>query len=369
MGLRLVAGPDRAARLVRARLRARGLRARPTARPGIATLARLYGAGRSSRASSTTPSWPSPGPTSASPASTRRSAGRRATTGRWATIEAEYRRTVALARARDRPRPAARRRARAAAPIALRDPYVDSLSELQVTLLARLRACRPDDPERGAAPAARPADGQRHRRRAPAHRLGALDHGPRTLPPGRPAVGFCGRRHVARRTWADIGAGRGAFTLALADLLGRRPDHRHRPGRRCAARERAGGACPVPAVATRPRWSPTSKDSSLACPSMAWSPPTASITCRGTGRSDVVRALAAICGPAAPFIVVEYDADRGNPGVPHPFSYPSWEPRSRPRASSETHRATTRPGGGAHLPHLGNRQGLHHARACRGADE
>ena len=30
----------------------------------------------------------------------------------------------------------------------LRDPYVDSLSEMQVTLLARLRAREPDDPER-----------------------------------------------------------------------------------------------------------------------------------------------------------------------------------------------------------------------------
>jgi len=32
--------------------------------------------------------------------------------------------------------------------MALRDPYVDSLSEMQVTLLARLRACEPDDPDR-----------------------------------------------------------------------------------------------------------------------------------------------------------------------------------------------------------------------------
>jgi phosphoenolpyruvate carboxylase len=30
----------------------------------------------------------------------------------------------------------------------LRDPYVDSLSEMQVTLLARLRGSGPDDPER-----------------------------------------------------------------------------------------------------------------------------------------------------------------------------------------------------------------------------
>ena len=67
---------------------------------------------------------------------------------RWATIEAEHRRTVAwLARLTGRDQlledePELRRR------IGLRDPYVDSLSALQVMLLARLRACEPADPER-----------------------------------------------------------------------------------------------------------------------------------------------------------------------------------------------------------------------------
>jgi phosphoenolpyruvate carboxylase len=67
---------------------------------------------------------------------------------RWSAIEAEHRRTVAmLGRVTGRERllddePELRRR------IGLRDPYIDSLSELQVTLLARLRACPPDDPER-----------------------------------------------------------------------------------------------------------------------------------------------------------------------------------------------------------------------------
>jgi phosphoenolpyruvate carboxylase len=70
------------------------------------------------------------------------------TSGPWATIEAEYARTVGwLARLTGRDRllerePELRRR------MALRDPYVDSLSEMQVTLLARLRACDPDDPDR-----------------------------------------------------------------------------------------------------------------------------------------------------------------------------------------------------------------------------
>ena len=68
---------------------------------------------------------------------------------RWDAIESEYRRTVALlARVTGRERlldhaPVLQRS------VALRNPYVDSLSELQVRLLARLRALAPDDPERG----------------------------------------------------------------------------------------------------------------------------------------------------------------------------------------------------------------------------
>jgi phosphoenolpyruvate carboxylase len=68
--------------------------------------------------------------------------------GPWATIETEYARTAAwLSRLTGRDRllddqPELRRR------LGLRDPYVDSLSEMQVTLLARLRAAEPADPER-----------------------------------------------------------------------------------------------------------------------------------------------------------------------------------------------------------------------------
>ncbi len=67
---------------------------------------------------------------------------------RWTRIETEHRLTVSwLARVTGREHlladdPELRRR------ISLRDPYVDSLSALQVMLLARLRASPPDDPER-----------------------------------------------------------------------------------------------------------------------------------------------------------------------------------------------------------------------------
>lgn len=67
---------------------------------------------------------------------------------RWATIEAEYHRTVTwLLRVTGRERlldgaPVLQRS------IGLRNPYVDALSEVQVRLLRRLRALAPDDPAR-----------------------------------------------------------------------------------------------------------------------------------------------------------------------------------------------------------------------------
>ena len=69
---------------------------------------------------------------------------------RWSAIESEHRRTVSwLARITGRERlmdgdPELRRR------IVLRDPYVDSLSAMQVMLLARLRSRPDDDPDRAA---------------------------------------------------------------------------------------------------------------------------------------------------------------------------------------------------------------------------
>ncbi len=68
---------------------------------------------------------------------------------RWEAIEAEYHRTVALllrVTGRDHLLDGAPVLQRS---IALRNPYVDALSELQVRLLARFRALPPDDPERG----------------------------------------------------------------------------------------------------------------------------------------------------------------------------------------------------------------------------
>ena len=126
-------------------------------------------------------------------------------------------------------------------------------------------------------------------------------------------------------TWADIGAGEGAFTLALADVLG--------PGARIIAVDRDAGALRANAESMARRFPATglttlvadlerpldlpSLDGLVAANSLHYVP--------RARQSAAVRALAANLRPGSPFIVVEYDADRGNPWVPHPFSIRGWE--------------------------------------------
>jgi SAM-dependent methyltransferase len=126
-------------------------------------------------------------------------------------------------------------------------------------------------------------------------------------------------------TWADIGSGEGAFTLALADILG--------PGTRIIAVDRDAGALRVNAEAMTRRFPATQLttlvadlerpldlpilDGLVAANSLHFVPRARQVA--------AVRSLAAHLRPGAPFIVVEYDADRGNPWVPHPFSMRGWE--------------------------------------------
>lgn len=125
-------------------------------------------------------------------------------------------------------------------------------------------------------------------------------------------------------TWADIGAGTGAFTLALADLL--------EDGSRIVAVDRDAGVLRQNARAVTSRFPgielitlvadldgpldlPT-LDGLVAANSLHFVPP--------DRRIAVIAALARRLRPGAPFVVVEYDADRGNPWVSHPFSSRRW---------------------------------------------
>jgi SAM-dependent methyltransferase len=126
-------------------------------------------------------------------------------------------------------------------------------------------------------------------------------------------------------TWADIGAGEGAFTLALADLLG--------AGGRIVAVDRDRPALARNAEAVRTRFPVVALETLVADFQRPLALPTldglvAANSLHFVGRKEqvaVVAALATHLAPQGRFVVVEYDADRGNPWVPHPFSYGSWE--------------------------------------------
>jgi SAM-dependent methyltransferase len=126
-------------------------------------------------------------------------------------------------------------------------------------------------------------------------------------------------------TWADIGAGEGAFTLALADLLG--------PGGRIVAVDRDGRALRENGVSVRSRFPGVGivtlvadLTGPLTLPRLDGLVAANSLHFVARDRQvAVVAALAAHLVPGGRFVVVEYDADRGNPWVPHPFTYSTWE--------------------------------------------
>jgi SAM-dependent methyltransferase len=126
-------------------------------------------------------------------------------------------------------------------------------------------------------------------------------------------------------TWADIGAGGGAFTLALAELIG--------PGGRIVAVDRDDRALRENAEAMAARFPGVELTTVVAdltgplgeVPVLDGLVAANSLHFVSRDRQvATVRSLATHLRPGGRFLVVEYDADRGNPWVPHPFSSASW---------------------------------------------
>ena len=123
--------------------------------------------------------------------------------------------------------------------------------------------------------------------------------------------------------WADLGSGEGAFTLALADLLG--PGGSivsvDRDRRALLAQERALRAS-FPRVALAPIVADFGRPIEL--------PPLDGVVMANSlhfsrDRLAVLRLVRGYLRPAGRLVLVEYDADHGNPWVPYPLSYATWE--------------------------------------------
>jgi ubiquinone/menaquinone biosynthesis C-methylase UbiE len=132
----------------------------------------------------------------------------------------------------------------------------------------------------------------------------------------RPGVEGAGTR------WLELGAGDGAFTLALADLLG--------PGGDIVALDRDDGALRRLAGELPQRFPGVPLETRLgdfrdALPDGPFDGLLAANSLHFvTDPAAVLRRAAGHLAPGGRVIVVEYDADRGNPWVPHPFAFASW---------------------------------------------
>jgi SAM-dependent methyltransferase len=136
--------------------------------------------------------------------------------------------------------------------------------------------------------------------------------------------------------WADLGSGSGAFTLALADLLG--------PGGRIVSVDRDAGALREQAMAMAARFPGTAlrqvvTDFTGDLAAHITTPLDGIVMANSlhfqADHVAVMRHVAALLRPGGRLVLVEYDADRGNPWVPHPLSFERWRRGARDAGITE----------------------------------
>ena len=142
-------------------------------------------------------------------------------------------------------------------------------------------------------------------------------------------------------TWADLGAGEGAFTLALADLLG--------PGAQIYAVDQNKRALEEQARAMRARFPEVAVEYINADFTRPLTlPPLDGLLLANSlhyvrQKGPLLDQLRAYLRSGGRLILVEYNADRGNPWVPYPLSYPTWEKLAREHGFQQTRLLATVP--------------------------
>src|SRR5439155_2367485 len=141
--------------------------------------------------------------------------------------------------------------------------------------------------------------------------------------------------------WGDLGSGSGAFTLALADLIG--------PSGHIYSVDKDRGALREQERAMRSRFSGTTVHYLTADFTQRLDlPPLYGIVMANSlhyvrKKDPVLQLVRSYLKPGGRLLIVEYNADRGNMWVPYPFSYPTWESMARQNGFSSTQLLATRP--------------------------
>jgi len=142
-------------------------------------------------------------------------------------------------------------------------------------------------------------------------------------------------------TWADLGAGTGAFTLALAELVGPTGEVIAVDRDRGALRElersaRRGGATvrTMSADFTKPIGL-SLLDGIVMANSLHF--------VKDKDKVAVLALVRAMLKPSGRLLLVEYDGDRGNTWVPHPMSFETWRALADANGFAETRKLASVP--------------------------
>jgi tRNA A58 N-methylase Trm61 len=143
--------------------------------------------------------------------------------------------------------------------------------------------------------------------------------------------------------WADFGSGTGAFTLALADLIGPtgviysiEQDRSALAQQERSLRERFPNSIVHyrPADFTQPiRDSVPTLDGIVMANSLHFH----------RRPEPIVQLLKSYLQPQGRFIIVEYNIEQGNSAVPYPVSFPQWEKLAARCGFTDTRLLMTRP--------------------------
>ena len=141
--------------------------------------------------------------------------------------------------------------------------------------------------------------------------------------------------------WADFGAGTGAFTLALADILG--------PGAQIYAIDKDVAALRTNERSIRDRFPETSAHYRSADFTQPLDlPPLDGIVMANSlhfqrHQGAVVSSVRSYLRPSGRLLIVEYNITRGNFAVPHPVPFSKWQDLARQAGFTHTELLATRP--------------------------
>ncbi len=141
--------------------------------------------------------------------------------------------------------------------------------------------------------------------------------------------------------WADLGSGAGAFTLALADLLG--------PTGQIYSVDKDKGALREQEQAMRARFPATSVQYLVADFAKRLDLPSLDGVVMANSlhfqrqKDPVLQLVRGYLKPDGRLILVEYNVDKGNMWVPYPLSYGTWEALARQNGFTSTTLLTTQP--------------------------